>query len=79
MSNFNLRLVESLDYLNKFLAGIFIALAVFKFFDLVFDNMLGAVIESLTIMGVGILTCGYIAVMININNNLVAIRDQRKN
>lgn len=78
MSDFNIKVVESLDYLNKVLAGIFVSLALLKFFDLVMDNLLGAVIESLTIFGVGILTCGYIAVMININNNLAAIREKIK-
>lgn len=76
MSKFNTWLVESLDLLNKILAGIFLALGTFKFIDTVADNLIGAVFESLTIVGVGILTCGYIALMININNNVEAIRNK---
>lgn len=79
MSNFNAKVVESLDYLNKFLAGLFVALSLLKFFDLGREDLLGAIVESTTIFGVGILTCGYIAVMININNNLAAIREKLSN
>lgn len=76
MGKFNTTIVESLDHLNKVLAGIFAFLAIFKFVDLLTENFLGAVFESLTIIGVGILTCGYIALMININNNLEALRNK---
>lgn len=76
MGKFNTTIVESLDFLNKVLAGIFVFLAAFKFFDLIADNFLGAVFECLTIVGVGILTCGYIALMININNNVQDIRNK---
>jgi hypothetical protein len=76
LGKFNTQIVESLDFLNKVLAGIFVFLAIFKFVDLIGDNFLGAVFESLTIVGVGILTCGYIALMININNNVEAIRNK---
>ena len=76
MGKFNIQIVESLDFLNKVLAGIFVFLAIFKFVDLIEDNFLGAVFEFLTIVGVGILTCGYIALMININNNVEAIRNK---
>lgn len=76
MGKFNSKIVESLDFLNKVLAGIFVFLAIFKLVDLVTENFLGAVFECLTIIGVGILTCGYIALMININNNLESIRNK---
>jgi hypothetical protein len=76
LGKFNIQIVESLDFLNKVLAGIFVFLAIFKFVDLIEDNFLGAVFEFLTIVGVGILTCGYIALMININNNVEAIRNK---
>lgn len=76
MGKFNSKIVESLDFLNKVLAGIFVFLAIFKLVDLVTENFLGAVFECLTIIGVGILTCGYIALMININNNVESIRNK---
>lgn len=79
MSKFNTWLVESLDLLNRLLAGIFLGLSAFKFFDTVSDNFFGAVFESLTIVGVGILTCGYIALMININNNVEALANKKEN
>lgn len=79
MSGFNVKLVEYLDVLNKILAGIFIAVAGFKLFDSVTEyNFAAAVFETLSILGVGTLTCGYIALMININRVLEEIRDQRK-
>jgi hypothetical protein len=74
MSKFNIFIVESLDLLNKILAGIFLSLSVFKFIDLMSENFIGALFESVTIIGAGILTCGYIALMININNNVEAIK-----
>lgn len=76
MSNFNSRLVESLDVLNHILAGFFVAFSLFKFIDTVNDNFLVAVFDSLSVIGVGILTCGYIALMININNLLSEIRNK---
>lgn len=76
MGKFNSKIVESLDFLNKVLAGIFVFLAIFKLLDLVTENFLGAIFECLTIIGVGILTCGYIALMININNNVETIRNK---
>ncbi len=78
MSNLNTKLVESLDLLNHVLAFIFVALSIYRFFDIVGDNFFGALLESITVLGVGILTCGYIALMININNLLVEIRNQGK-
>lgn len=77
MNNFNAKLVEYLDVLNKILAGIFIAVAGLKFIDLISDfNVIGAFLETLSILGLGILTCGYIALMLNINNTLQSIRDR---
>lgn len=76
MGKFNSKIVESLDFLNKLLAGIFIGLAMIKFFDLLLDyQFIPAIFESLTILGLGILTCGYIALMINMNNNLEEIKN----
>ena len=76
MNDFNHRVVESLDYLNKVLAGIFISLAVFKFFDMVLDNLLGAFIESLTMIGVGIMTCGFLSLLILIDSKLSKILER---
>ncbi len=70
MGNFNVRLVESLDLLNHILAGIFAILAVVRFVDIVGDSILGAFLEAMTVVGVGVLTCGYIALMLNINRLL---------
>jgi hypothetical protein len=79
MSNFNTKLVEYLDLFNHCLALVFIFLGIFKFVELVRENFLGAILESITLIGFGILTCGYIALMININNILTQIRDGVKN
>jgi hypothetical protein len=76
VGNLNTKLVDSLDLLNHILAIIFAILAVVRFVDVVGDNILGAILESLTVVGVGVLTCGYIALMININKNLDAIRNR---
>ena len=76
MYNFNNRLVESLDFLNKVLAVIFAIMAVIKFVDTVGDSLLGGIFETLTVVGVGILTCGYIALMLNINRLLEEIRSK---
>lgn len=78
MYNFNNRLVESLDFLNKVLAVIFAIMAVIKFVDTVGDSLLGGIFETLTVVGVGILTCGYIALMLNINRLLEEIRSKQK-
>lgn len=79
MNNFNHKLVESLDVLNKVLAGIFSVMAVLKFFSTVDDSFVGAVFETLTIIGAGILTCGYIALMLNINLMLERIGETLTN
>lgn len=79
MDTFNSKLVEYLDVLNKFLAGVFAAVALFKCIDLLLDlNFLGAIFETLSVVGLGVLTCGYIALMLNIANTLSEIRDRLK-
>lgn len=78
MSNFNTKLVEYLDHFNHGLAFIFVILGIFRFIELAGDNILTALFELLTMLGVGVLTCGYIALMININNLLTQIRDGGK-
>lgn len=70
MYSFNTKLVESLDFLNKVLAVIFVIMSVVKFVDMAGESILGAVYETLTVIGIGILTCGYIALMLNINRLL---------
>lgn len=77
MGQFNTKLVESLDFLNKVLAVIFTIMAAVRFFELIGDNFLGAIFETLTVVGIGVLTCGYIALMLNMNNLLQEIRDGR--
>lgn len=79
MPKFNLseKLIEYLDVLNHFLAAIFATLTALKFIDLMLDlHVIQAIFESLTIAGIGILTCGYIAIMISVHNHLVAIRNR---
>lgn len=79
MSNFNKTLVQYLDFLNKILAGIFIAVAALKFGELILEyNFIGAILETLSVLGIGTLTCGYIALMININRVLEEIRETMK-
>ena len=80
MGKFNTTLVEYLDVLNKVIAGVFIGVAILKFIDLSSEyNFLAAVLESVSVLGVGVLTCGYIALMININKNVEAIRNKLEN
>lgn len=76
MSNFNTKVVEYLDMLNHLLAIIFILMAVFRFVDTVSVSFFGALFETLSVLCLGILTCGYIALMININNNLQYIKSK---
>jgi len=76
MGKFNTKLVDSLDVLNKVLAVIFMLMAAAKFVEIVPDNFLGAVFESLAVIGIGVLTCGYIAVMININTNIETLMNK---
>lgn len=76
MGKFNTRLVESLDILNKFLAVIFTILAIVRFKDTLSYGLVGSILETLTVVGVGVLTCGYLALMLNINKTLEEIRDK---
>ena len=78
MGKFNTKLVNSLDVLNKILAFIFVILAIVRFYDTIPGGLLGSIFETLSVIGVGILSTGYIAVMLNINKVLEEIRDQRK-
>jgi hypothetical protein len=40
-----------------------------------FENFLPAVMSALGILVVGIVTCGYTAILINVNQNIEAMRD----
>lgn len=77
MGKFNTKIVESLDFLNKVLAGIFVFLSVYRFIEMVGDSAASALFELFTILGLGILTCGYIALMINIKDLLQRILDKQ--
>lgn len=76
MGKFNTKLVESLDILNKVLAVIFFILALVRFKDTISYGIVGAFLETLTVVGVGVLTCGYLALMLNINQTLEKIKDK---
>ena len=77
MDRFNSKLVEYLAILNRFLAGIFVGAALFKFIDLLLDNSIfAAIFEALSVLGLGLLTCGYIALMLHIAKLLTEIRDR---
>jgi hypothetical protein len=79
MGKFNSTLVAYLDVLNKVIAGVFVGVAVFKFIDLISEyNFVAAVLESISVLGIGVLTCGYIALMLNINVVLEQIRDNQR-
>lgn len=77
MGQFNSKLVESLDWLNKILALVFLSMAAFRFWDMLEANALAAVFETLAVLGAGILTCGYIAIMLNINSILTQLLEQK--
>jgi hypothetical protein len=76
MSNFNTKLVEYLDLLNHFLAVVFVLMSLFRFVDTVGISFFGALFEALSVLCIGVLTCGYIAIMININNLLQDIKSK---
>ena len=76
MGSFNRKIVESLDVLNKILVVIFITMAGITFFGEVFDNFIPALMSALGILIVGIVTCGYTAILINLNQNIQAMRDK---
>lgn len=74
---FNSRLVDSLDQLNKILAVIFAILTVYRFLEMVDDSFVTALFEACTVLVVGVLTCGYIALMINIKDLLQDLVDKK--
>jgi hypothetical protein len=76
MNAFNRRLVESLDVINKILAGFFLAVAVLALIEVASESIVGGLLAFLTAITTGIITCGYIALMININKNVQAMRDR---
>lgn len=76
MNRFNTRLVESLDFINKILAGFFVAVAVLAFVEVAGDSFVGGLLAFLTAITTGIITCGYIALMLNINKNVQVMRDK---
>lgn len=76
MGSFNRKIVESLDLLNKVLALIFVVMAGITLVGEMFDNFLPAVMSALGILVVGIVTCGYTAILINVNQNIQAMRDK---
>jgi len=75
--SFNRQIVDSLDVLNKVLAGIFIVIAIGTFITTVLEGQLiGAILSTMMVIGVGIVTCGYTALLLNINNNIQSVRDK---
>jgi hypothetical protein len=76
MQNFNTRIVDSLDVINKVLAGFFVAVAILAFIEVAGDSIIGGLLAFLTAITTGIITCGYIALMLNINDNLQVLRDK---
>ena len=76
MNAFYKRLVESLDVINKILAGFFLAVAVLALIEVAGESVIGGLLAFLTAITTGIITCGYIALMININKNVQAMRDK---
>lgn len=70
MKNFNKTLIEYLDRLNHVLAVVFALLMLTRFFELVGTDIIGAFLESLSVLGVGIMTCGFIALLCSINQTL---------
>ena len=75
MGSFNRKIVESLDVLNKILAAIFVTMAATSLYSEMFDNFSMAVVSALGVIVVGIVTCGYTAILINVNKNIEAIRE----
>lgn len=76
LTNFNSKLVDSLDHLNKILAAIFLVMAAWRFIEMVGDSPVSAVFEVVSIIGIGVLTCGYIALMLNIRETLQSIANK---
>lgn len=76
MGSFNRKIVESLDVLNKLLALLFVTMAGITFFGEMFENFVPALVSAIGILIVGIVTCGYTAILINVNQNIEAMRDK---
>lgn len=76
MGNFNNRVVDSLDLINRVLAGVFVVVAILAFVEVAGENFIGGLLAFLTAITTGIITCGYIALMLNINDNLQVLRDK---
>ena len=76
MGSFNSRIVDSLDLINRVLAGFFVAVAVLAFIEVAGESVIGGLLAFLTAITTGIITCGYIALMLNINDNLQVLRDK---
>lgn len=79
MKNFNQKLVESLDVINKVMAGFFAFVTVVTLFVGMFINFGMAIISACSVMVTGVLVCGTLALLININNNIQAMRDDKEN
>lgn len=73
MGKFNVKLVEYLEVVNIALATTFSCLSVVRFIEIAPDDLIGAFLEFVSVVGVGILTCGFIAVLCNINDTLSEI------
>lgn len=76
MGNFNNRVVDSLDLINRVLAGVFVVVAILAFVEVAGESFVGGLLAFLTAITTGIITCGYIALMLNINDNLQVLRDK---
>lgn len=76
MGNFNSRIVDSLDLINRILAGFFVVVAVLAFIEVAGESFVGGLLAFVTAITTGIITCGYIALMLNINDNLQVLRDK---
>jgi hypothetical protein len=79
MGKFNTTLVEYLERLNIILATIFALLSVVRFIEIFPEDQLGAILEFFSVVGIGVLTCGFIAVLCNINDSLMEIAKSIKN
>jgi hypothetical protein len=78
MGKFNATLVEYLERVNIVLAITFSFLSVVRFIEIFPEDQIGAFLEFFSVVGVGILTCGFIAVLCNINDSLSEINKSLK-
>jgi hypothetical protein len=53
-----------------------LAVAVLALIEVAGESVIGGLLAFLTAITTGIITCGYIALMININKNVQAMRDK---